>query len=110
MPCPPGSPPKERPVPSSTDAAAVCSAAGRSTAVCTAVYRLTGNTFLAQASDAFIVRPFRVLLIVTMALIANRVLRSVITRAVRGLRAVHHRPGADGADEVDLVTIARRIQ
>ena len=71
---------------SSAAAATVCSAAGRSTAICTAVYRLTGNTFLAQASDAIIVRPLRVALIVGSVLFVinhlDEVLRGQATSAV----------------------------
>src|SRR3954447_10112475 len=109
----PGSPPKERPVPFSVTASGaastVCSAAGRSTAICTAVYRLTGNTFLAQAADAFIVRPLRVALIVVLALVFIRLGRRVIRRVVHSLHGVHQR-GTVTASDLDAIAVARRAQ
>jgi len=91
---------------------AACGPPPDASKVCEAVYRVTGNTFLAQSSDTLIVTPLRVLLILALAFACSRIARRVIRRAVRGLEGL--RPPAttivhiDG--NADPVGAARRAQ
>src|SRR5436190_10206115 len=91
---------------------AACGAPPDASKVCEAVYRATGNTFLAQSSETMIVTPLRVLLILAIAFACSRIARRVIRRAVRGLEGL--RPPAttivhiDG--NADPVGAARRAQ
>src|SRR3954453_1459409 len=89
-----------------------CGPAPQASRVCEAVYRLTGNTFVAQSSETLIVTPARILMILAIAYICMRIARRLIKRMVRGLQGL--RPHAttlvhlDGA--TDPVVSARRAQ
>ena len=91
---------------------AACGSPPDASKVCEAVYRATGNAFLAQSSDTLIVTPARVLMILAIAFICSRIARRIIRRIVRGLDGL--RPTAttlvhiDG--NADPVTAARRAQ
>jgi small-conductance mechanosensitive channel len=71
-------------------------------AACLQVYRWTHNDVLARAADWLIARPFKILLIVALAVAASYVLRRVIDKFVAGVeRATHvarREPG--GANDV----------
>lgn len=75
---------------------AACGPADTATVVCEAVFDLTGNRFLAEASDVLVVRPAKIVLIIVVALVVNRMIRRVIRRFVDGLRGerVRKRLGA----------------
>lgn len=60
-------------------------------AVCEAVFRLTSNEAVARATDVFVARPAKILLILVLAFIASRLVRRAIARFTRGLGSV----GAD---------------
>jgi small conductance mechanosensitive channel len=62
-----------------------CGPADRSSALCRAVYRATGNEFLASAADTIIVKPAKVLLIVALAIVVNHLVGRAIKRFVRGM-------------------------
>lgn len=70
-----------------------CGPDDSSTVVCRAVFDLTHNTGLAQASDALVVTPARILLIVVLALVVNQLLRRVVRRFVGTLRGERVRRG-----------------
>ena len=67
-------------------------------AVCGAIFRLTSNESLAQASDVFVARPARIALVFVLALIATRVIRRVIRRFTSGLGTVSADVAAAAAD------------
>ena len=48
--------------------------------LCEAVFEWADNETLAKLSDWFLDRPFRIILIVVVALIVSRVLRRAVTR------------------------------
>lgn len=72
---------------SATDAAAqACGPPADASSLCLSVFRATGNSVLAQASETLIIRPFRVLVILAVAFVARRVLDRVIQRLVTGVQ------------------------
>jgi small conductance mechanosensitive channel len=89
-------------------AAAACGNADKATPLCLSVFQSTGNAALARASDAFIVRPAKILLIVAVAIVATRLARRLISRAMGGVRRGHLTTpeAADGA----VAAAARRAQ
>ncbi len=66
--------------------------------ICEGVYRLTSSESLARASDSFLARPAKIVLILALAWLAGRLLRRAIRRFTRGLRTV----------SADVVTVADR--
>lgn len=64
----------------------VCDAGDRTSALCEWILMRTDNEFLAQASDTFLVKPAKVLLILVIALVVIRILRRAINRFLGGLR------------------------
>ncbi|MGH9165706.1 MAG: mechanosensitive ion channel family protein [Acidimicrobiales bacterium] len=78
---------------------AACGVDESAKAVCRAVFRATDNTFVAQASDAVIVRPAKIAVILIGALIAQRLLRRAVTRLAAAMRGeVERHAGAHGGD------------
>ncbi len=72
---------------SAADAATqACGPPADASSLCLSVFRATGNSVLAQASETLIVRPFRVLVILAVAFVARRVLGRVIQRLVTGVQ------------------------
>ena len=70
--------------------------------ICDWVYDMTGNETVAEAVDWFVERPLKVLLIIVVALILNRVARNAIDRAEkRMIRDRERRLGERQAAEVD---------
>jgi moderate conductance mechanosensitive channel len=65
---------------------AACGPAADASAVCELVFDLTHNDGLARASDALIVTPSRVLLIVVLAWLVNRLFHRAVRRFVGTLR------------------------
>lgn len=53
--------------------------------LCQAVFRATGNRFLAASAEALVVRPFHILVIVLVALVVRGLLRRAIARLEQGL-------------------------
>ncbi len=84
-----------------------CGAPDEASAICTALFRATGNDLVARAGDAVILRPAKVLLIVVVALIVTRLARRALARFVAGLAGERvqkrlgslreHAPGLTGA-------------
>src|SRR5262245_58882187 len=72
----------------STTTVPPCGDVGRAGAVCRNVYRMTGTQTLAEASDLFLVRPAKILLILALAWVVTHALRRAIHRFVHGLRTV----------------------
>src|SRR3954463_8409174 len=91
---------------------AACGPAPDASRVCEAVYRATGNTFLAQGSETLIVTPARILMIVAIAFICQRIARRLIRRMVRGLQGL--RPHAQTIvhleGNADPIASARKAQ
>lgn len=69
-----------------TTTVAPCGPPEEAGAVCSSIYSITGNEALAQASNAVIVMPARIGLIVVMAFIGTRLVRRAVRRSVRGVR------------------------
>jgi small conductance mechanosensitive channel len=69
-----------------TDAqTAACGAADKAGAICLAVLRATHNATLAHVAETVVVRPAKIVLIVAVAWVAQRLVRRAITRFVRGM-------------------------
>jgi small conductance mechanosensitive channel len=68
----------------------------RGSAACLFVYRRTHNDVLARAADWLIARPFKIALIVVLAMIANRLLQRVIRQFVYGVERASVRRGVGG--------------
>ena len=65
---------------------AACGPPDEASSLCLAVYRSTGNQFLAATADTVIVKPAKVLLILLLAFVVNRLVGRAIKRFVRGLK------------------------
>jgi len=101
--------------PSSASVREACGAAGQAGAICTSVYELTSNAALARLADLLLARPARILLILVVAFVVNRLVRRAIRRLVasmtrekvqRGLNSL--RPAVlDSSDELPTL---RRMQ
>ena len=63
-----------------------CGAADKASSLCRAIYRATGNQFLASTADTVIVKPAKVLLILALALVVNRLIARSIKRFVRSVK------------------------
>ncbi|MGI8792146.1 MAG: mechanosensitive ion channel family protein [Acidimicrobiales bacterium] len=63
-----------------------CGAPDTSTVICEAVFNLTGNRFLSGAADVLIVTPAKIVLVLVIAFVVNRVARRFIRRFVDGLK------------------------
>jgi len=66
-------------------AASACGPPEEASAVCTALFRITGNDVVARAGDAVILRPAKVALIVLGAVVVTRLGRRALARFVAGL-------------------------
>jgi small conductance mechanosensitive channel len=64
---------------------AACGPADQASSLCRAVYRATGNGFLSATADTVIVKPAKVLLILLLAFVVNRVIGRAINRFVSGM-------------------------
>lgn len=62
-----------------------CGRADEASSLCRAIYRVTGNQFLASTADTVIVKPAKVLLILALAYVANRLIGRSIRRFVRSV-------------------------
>lgn len=71
------------PVAGETDA---CGPVEEASSLCQAIYRATGNRFLASTADTLIVKPAKVLLILALAYVVNRLIARSINRFVRSVR------------------------
>ena len=65
---------------------AACGPAEEASSVCRAIYRLTSNEFLASTADTVIVKPAKVVLILALAYVVNRLIARSIKRFVRSVR------------------------
>lgn len=101
--------------PSSASVREACGAAGQAGAICTSVYDLTSNAALARLADLLLARPARILLILVVAFVVNRLVRRAIRRLVasmtrekvqRGLNSLRP-PVLDPSDELPTL---RRMQ
>lgn len=72
--------------PPSSGEIAACGPADRASALCRAIYRATGNEFFASAADTPMAKPAKVLLILALAFVVNRLMARAIRRFVRGSR------------------------
>jgi small-conductance mechanosensitive channel len=70
--------------PTSAEVAA-CGPADEASSLCLAIYRATGNQLLASTADTVIVKPAKVVLILVLAFIVNRLIARAIKRFVRGM-------------------------
>lgn len=75
----------QAPTPSAREIAA-CGPAERASSLCRAIYRATGNQLLASTADTIIVKPAKVLLILALAYVVNRLIARSIRRFVRSVR------------------------
>ncbi|MGH9189878.1 MAG: mechanosensitive ion channel family protein [Acidimicrobiales bacterium] len=64
---------------------AACGPPAQAGVVCESLFRLTGNETVARAGDLFVVRPAKIGVVVAVALLGSRLLRSAIGRFVSGL-------------------------
>ena len=64
---------------------AACGPVEEASSVCRAIYRLTGNEFVASTADTVIVKPAKVLLILALAYVVNRLIARSIKRFVRSV-------------------------
>ena len=64
---------------------AACGPTHEASSVCLAVYRATGNDFLAAVADTLIVKPAKVLFIIVLAFVATRLIGRGIKRFVAGM-------------------------
>ena len=69
----------------SPEEVAACGPADRASSLCRAIYRATGNEFLATTADTVIAKPAKVLLILLLAFIVNHLIGRAIKRFVRGM-------------------------
>ena len=65
---------------------AACGPAEEASSVCRAIYRVTGNQFFASTADTVIVKPAKVVLILALAYVANRLIGRSIKRFVRSVK------------------------
>ncbi|MGH9277669.1 MAG: mechanosensitive ion channel family protein [Acidimicrobiales bacterium] len=84
-----------------------CGAAEQASSVCLSVLRATGNEVLAESSEALIVRPSKVLIILLVAWIARRLAGRVIARVVTG---VHDRTEIEGAKPAPSLRRVKRAE
>jgi small-conductance mechanosensitive channel len=71
--------------PTASDEITACGPADEASSLCLAVYRATGNDFLAGVADTIIVKPAKVLLIIVLAFLATRLIGRAIKRFVAGM-------------------------
>ncbi|MDP9402311.1 MAG: mechanosensitive ion channel family protein [Actinomycetota bacterium] len=96
------------------DVEEVCGPKEDAGAVCTAVFESTGNKFLAETSDVFVVRPVRIVLILVLAYVAHRLMRRGIGRlmtrlhAERGTAVMTVEERKAGGVQEDVVVAAER--
>ncbi|HWC10876.1 MAG TPA: mechanosensitive ion channel family protein [Acidimicrobiales bacterium] len=69
----------------SAEELAACGPANEASSLCLAVYRATGNDFLAAVADTVVVKPAKVLLIILLAFVATRLIGRGIKRFVAGM-------------------------
>ena len=83
-----------------------CGPAEEASFLCETIYELTGNDFFAQASETLVAKPAKILLILVVAFVANRLVRRVIRRFVDGLKGerVRKRLGAFREMTPDMLT------
>ena len=79
-------------------ATSACGSTDEAGAVCEAVFRFTGNESVARASDVFVAKPAKIVLILILAWLASHLLRRAINRFTRGL----------GTVSADVVSVADR--
>ena len=96
---------------------AACGPADEASSLCRALYRATGNEFLASIADTVLVKPAKVVLILVLAVVIKRLISRAIDRFVRsaGERVqrlgTHHREHADGGRVAAVsTTSARAVQ
>ncbi|MGH9179662.1 MAG: mechanosensitive ion channel family protein, partial [Acidimicrobiales bacterium] len=65
---------------------AACGPADEASSVCLAVFRATENRFLAVMADTLIVKPAKVLLILVLAYVVNRLIGRAVKRFVKGVK------------------------
>jgi small-conductance mechanosensitive channel len=63
-----------------------CGPVEEASSLCRAIYRATGNKFVASTADIVIVKPAKVLLILALAYVVNRLIARSIKRFVRSVR------------------------
>ncbi|MBW3556115.1 MAG: mechanosensitive ion channel family protein [Actinobacteria bacterium] len=73
------------PVPVGSEVA-VCGAEKDASAVCLTVYRATNNAILASGSDLLLVKPGKILLILAIAFVFNRLITKTVSRLVHGMK------------------------
>ncbi|MCA1704292.1 MAG: mechanosensitive ion channel family protein [Actinobacteria bacterium] len=64
---------------------AACGSPDQASSLCLAIYRATGNEFLATTADTAIVKPAKILLIVVLAFTVSHLIGRAIRRFVRGM-------------------------
>ena len=67
------------------DEVAACGPADEASSLCLAIFRATGNEFLATTADTVIVKPAKVILILLLAFVVNHLIGRAIKRFVRGM-------------------------
>ena len=67
------------------DEIAACGPADEASSLCLAIYRATGNDFVAGIADTVIVKPAKVLLIIVLAFVTTRLISRAIKRFVAGM-------------------------
>ena len=68
------------------DEVAACGAPDDASSVCRAVFRATHNELVAGLADTFIVKPAKVVLIIGLAYVANRLIGRAVRRFVQGVK------------------------
>ena len=76
-----------------TGAAAACGPVEDASAVCLAVFNTTGNATIAKVAQTVLVLPFKVALILGVALVAQRLVRRTIKRFVHAMNGERARAG-----------------
>jgi len=61
-----------------------CGPAADASSLCLSIYRSTGNQFVAGLSDALIVRPAKIAVIIAVAYIARRIVHRLLGRLING--------------------------
>jgi len=74
-------------------------------AACLQVFRWTHNDVLARAADWLIARPFKILLIVGLAIVASYVLRRIIDKFVAGVERAAHVARREPGDTNDVASL-----
>ena len=68
------------------DEVAACGAPDEASSVCRAVFRATHNALMAGLADTLIVKPAKVILIIGLAYVVNRLIGRAVRRFVRGVK------------------------